>query len=52
MLQKRSLDALQIIWDEFHEMMYEAYFPSSVKKKLEDDLNKLQQGDQSVQEYT
>nr|CAD1833452.1 unnamed protein product [Ananas comosus var. bracteatus] len=38
--------------DEFYGMLYEAYFSTSVKQKLEEDLKKLQQGERSVQEYT
>nr|CAD1843437.1 unnamed protein product [Ananas comosus var. bracteatus] len=38
--------------DEFCKMLYGAYFPNSVKQKLEKNLKKLQQGEQSVQKYT
>nr|CAD1817872.1 unnamed protein product [Ananas comosus var. bracteatus] len=40
----RRLVALKMMWDEFCGMLYEAYFPNSVKQKLEEDLKKLQQG--------
>lgn len=33
-------------------MLHRAYFPSSVKQKLDEDVKKLQPGDQTVQEYT
>nr|CAD1844012.1 unnamed protein product [Ananas comosus var. bracteatus] len=52
MRRDRGLVALQMKLDEFCGMLYGAYFPNSVKQKLEEDLKKLQQGERSVQEYT
>nr|CAD1820593.1 unnamed protein product [Ananas comosus var. bracteatus] len=46
------LEREQMRWDEFCGLLYEPYFPNSVKQKLEEDLKKLQQGERSVQEYT
>ncbi|XP_020110876.1 uncharacterized protein LOC109725889 [Ananas comosus] len=46
-----KLVTLQMTWDEFCGMLYGMYFPNSVKQKLEEDLKKIQQGGQTVQEY-
>nr|CAD1844113.1 unnamed protein product [Ananas comosus var. bracteatus] len=52
MRQTRGLVALQMRWDEFCGLLYGAHFPNSMKQKLKEDLKKLRQGEQSVQEYT
>lgn len=37
-----------LTWKEFQGILYGAYFPYSLKEKLEDDLKRMRQGDRFV----
>ncbi|XP_020095999.1 uncharacterized protein LOC109715431 [Ananas comosus] len=49
--RSRPKDAPPVTWTEFRGMLFDMYFPSSVKERMEDELKKLRQGSHSVQEY-
>ncbi len=45
----RPPGAQLLSWAEFRAMIFGAFFPDSVKQKLEEDLMNLQQGTRPVQ---
>nr|CAD1839578.1 unnamed protein product [Ananas comosus var. bracteatus] len=46
-----SIDLAAITWKRFKELLLAHYFPTSVKRKMEQDLCNLRQGDRTVAEY-
>nr|CAD1821725.1 unnamed protein product [Ananas comosus var. bracteatus] len=51
-LQENSnTDLAAIMWKKFKELLLAHYFPTSVKRKMEQDLRNLHQGDRTVAEY-
>ncbi|EKG08920.1 Retrotransposon gag protein, partial [Macrophomina phaseolina MS6] len=46
-----STDLAAITWTRFKELPLAHYFPTSVKRKMEQDLRSLRQGDRTVAEY-
>nr|CAD1822933.1 unnamed protein product [Ananas comosus var. bracteatus] len=46
-----STDLASISWKKFKELLLAHYFPISVKRKMEQDLRNLRQGDRTVAEY-
>nr|CAD1821723.1 unnamed protein product [Ananas comosus var. bracteatus] len=46
-----STDLAAISWKKFKELLLAHYFPDSVKRKIEQDLRNLCQGDRTVAEY-
>nr|CAD1835028.1 unnamed protein product [Ananas comosus var. bracteatus] len=46
-----STDLAAITWTRFKELLLAHYFPTSVKRKMEQDLRSLRQGDRTVAEY-
>nr|CAD1836374.1 unnamed protein product [Ananas comosus var. bracteatus] len=46
-----SIDLAAISWKKFKELLLAHYFPTSVKRKMEQDLRNLRQGDRTVAEY-
>nr|CAD1825760.1 unnamed protein product [Ananas comosus var. bracteatus] len=46
-----STDLAAITWKKFKELLLAHYFSSSVKRKMEQDLRNLRQGDRTVAEY-
>nr|CAD1829902.1 unnamed protein product [Ananas comosus var. bracteatus] len=44
-------DLTAITWRRFKELLLEHYFPDSVKRKMEQDLRNVRQGDRTVAEY-
>ena len=44
-------DLTAITWRKFKELLLEHYFPDSVKRKMEQDLRNVRQGDRTVAEY-
>nr|CAD1837673.1 unnamed protein product [Ananas comosus var. bracteatus] len=46
-----STDLASITWTRFKELLLAHYFPTSVKRKMEQDLRSLRQGDRTVAEY-
>nr|CAD1831596.1 unnamed protein product [Ananas comosus var. bracteatus] len=46
-----SIDLAAISWKKFKELLLANYFPTSVKRKMEQDLRNLRQGDRTVAEY-
>nr|CAD1842612.1 unnamed protein product [Ananas comosus var. bracteatus] len=46
-----SIDLEAISWKKFKELLLAHYFPTSVKRKMEQDLRNLRQGDRTVAEY-
>nr|CAD1837154.1 unnamed protein product [Ananas comosus var. bracteatus] len=46
-----STDLAAISWKKFKELLLAHYFPTSVKRKMEQDLRNLRQGDRTVIEY-
>nr|CAD1832944.1 unnamed protein product [Ananas comosus var. bracteatus] len=46
-----NTDLAAISWKRFKELLLEHYFPVSVKKKMEQDLREMRQGDRTVAEY-
>nr|CAD1829906.1 unnamed protein product [Ananas comosus var. bracteatus] len=46
-----STDLASITWKRFKELLLAHYFPTSVKRKMEQDLRNLRQGDRTVAEY-
>nr|CAD1831736.1 unnamed protein product [Ananas comosus var. bracteatus] len=46
-----STDMAVITWKKFKELLLAHYFPTSVKRKMEQDLRNLRQEDQTVAEY-
>nr|CAD1832646.1 unnamed protein product [Ananas comosus var. bracteatus] len=46
-----SIDLAAISWKKFKELLLAHYFPTCVKRKMEQDLRNLHQGDRTVAEY-
>nr|CAD1820576.1 unnamed protein product [Ananas comosus var. bracteatus] len=46
-----SIDLAAISWKKFKELLLAHYFSTSVKRKMEQDLRNLRQGDRTVAEY-
>nr|CAD1833014.1 unnamed protein product [Ananas comosus var. bracteatus] len=46
-----STDLAAISWKKFKELLLTHYFPTSVKRKMEQDLRNLRQGDRPVAEF-
>nr|CAD1837519.1 unnamed protein product [Ananas comosus var. bracteatus] len=46
-----NTDLVAISWKRFKELLLEHYFPVSVKRKMEQDLREMRQGDRTVAEY-
>nr|CAD1837632.1 unnamed protein product [Ananas comosus var. bracteatus] len=46
-----SMDLAAITWKKFKKLLLAHYFPDSVKRKMEQDLRNLRQGDRSVAEF-
>ncbi|XP_020094888.1 uncharacterized protein LOC109714600 [Ananas comosus] len=46
-----STDLTAISWRRFKELLLEHYVPDSVKRKMEQDLRNLRQGDKTMAEY-
>nr|CAD1839620.1 unnamed protein product [Ananas comosus var. bracteatus] len=48
--ENSSTDLAAISWKKFKELLLAHYFPTSVKRKMEQDLRNLRQGDRAVAE--